>query len=191
MISPNHEYHLGIKSFIVSSLRNVFAAIVMFFVGIFLSIVSSFFIQTINMLINGQESNSGSTFDSTNLVFLGISLIFLLSFLIFVVGLIIGWLSYINFTFNLKDYEIKLKKGILNKEEISIPYHQAVDVHVDRDILYRLFGVSRLVINTAGEDDTGSGAEEATFDPIDREIAEEMQKMLQSRIGVLITEEKK
>ncbi|MFA6463966.1 MAG: PH domain-containing protein [Candidatus Paceibacterota bacterium] len=191
MLTINREYHLGIKSFIVSSLRNVFGAIVMFFVALFLSIVSGFFIQIINTLINGQETSGGSTFNSAPLVFLGISLIFLLSFTIFIVGLIISWLSYINFTFNLKDLEIKLKKGILNKEEISIPYHQATDVHVDRDIMYRLFGVSRLVINTAGEDDTGTGREEATFDPIDKEIAEQLQIMLQPRIGVLITEERK
>lgn len=192
MIIPNKEYRLGTRSFMVSSLRNVFAAIVMFLVAIFLSAMSGIFISTGNSLFESYSpSTGGNIIDITPYVFMAISLIFFLSFLIFIVGLIISWLSYENFTFNFKEFEIRLKKGIINKEEVSIPYHQAANVHVDRNLLYQLFGVSRLVINTDGVDDSGSGEEEATFDPIDKRLAEQMQALLQSRIGVQIVEQKK
>ncbi len=193
MIIPNFEHHLGIKSLIISCFRSTFPGVVLFFIAIFLSAVSGPFIITLNGLINNYEqSNGGSNFDCTPIVFGVISFIFILSFLTFIINLIISWLRYENFTFNFREFEIKLKRGILNIEEISIPYHQASNVHVDRDILYRLFGVSRLVINTTGHEDSGNTwEEEATFDPIDKGLAEEMQSMLQSRVGVQIVQQKK
>ena len=193
MIIPNHEHHLGIKSLVVSCFRSTFSAVVLFFIAVFLSAVSGPFITTMNGLINNYEqSNGGNNFDCTSIGFGGISLVFILSFLVFVINLISSWLRYENFTFNFGEFEIKLKKGILNIEEISIPYHQASNVHVDRDLLYRLFGVSRLVINTAGHEDSGNTwEEEATFDPIDKGLAEEMQSMLQTRVGVQIIQQKK
>ncbi len=193
MITPNQEYRLGRKSLIVSSMKNVFIAIVIFIVALFLSAASKIFISTGNTLVNGfAQADSVNVLDITPFVFIGISMIFVLSFLIFVVGLLISWLSYQNFTFNFQEFDIKLKKGILNIEQTSIPYRQAQDVDVDRGIWYRFFGVSRLVITTAGHDESGGHEEtEIVFDPVDKDIADEMQSMLQARIGVQVVEEEK
>ena len=190
MITPNKEYRLGAKSFMVSSLKNVFAAIVIFFVAVFLSAMSGVFITTGNNLFsNYSQLNGGNIIDIGPYVFMALSLVFFLSFVVFVVGLIISWLSYENFTFSFKEFELKIKRGILNKTEISIPYHQAADVHVDRNLLYQLFGVSSLIIDTDGISGSKNDGQ-VIFDPIDKEVAEQMQSLLQSRVGVQIIEEK-
>ncbi|MEI6478981.1 MAG: PH domain-containing protein [bacterium] len=191
MIIQNQEHHLGIRSFFVSSYKNTFVAVMIFIIAIFLSAASSFFISYGNTLVNKyQQSNGGNAIDISPFVFMGLSIIFVLSFVAFVIGVFVSWLNYMDFTFTFKEFEIRVKRGILNIEEISIPYHQASNIRIDRDIMYRLFGVSRLVISTAGHEDPGE-EEEATFDPIDKDLAEEMQAMLQSRTGIQIVQERK
>ena len=192
MIIPNREHHLGIRSLIFSCFIGSFPAVILFFIAIFLSAMSSPFIITINGVIsNYEQSAGGNSFDCTPIVFGGISIVFLLSFLIFIINIIVSWLRYENFTFNFGEFGIKIRRGILNIEENSIQYHQASNVYVDRDLLYRLFGVSRLVINTTEHEDLGNTWEgEATFDPIDKGLAEEMQALLQTRVGVQIIQQK-
>jgi uncharacterized membrane protein YdbT with pleckstrin-like domain len=63
------------------------------------------------------------------------------------------------------------------------------NVDVTRPLVYRLFGISRLVVLSAGHEQAGEGDQTDTvFDPIDSEVAEEIRVLLGRRIGVQVIE---
>ena len=85
-----------------------------------------------------------------------------------------------------------MRHGILNRRENSIPYRQIQDVDTEQGILYRLFGLSRLVIITAGHEEGGEkGDAEVWLEPINTNIAEEIQEQLEREIGVQVVEGEK
>lgn len=123
---------------------------------------------------------------------------FTLFVIFFGLAFLIAWLVYINYKFALGDNSLKIKRGILNKEEIAIPYRQIQDVDITRDISFQLLGLSRIVILTAGhedgpnEDEAGEqGQSEGYLPALDKELAEWLQAELLKRANVQkVTEEK-
>lgn len=118
--------------------------------------------------------------------------LWLLGFILFVVGVIIAWLKYINFSYCLKEFDLILKRGILDREEITIPYRQMQDINVNRTFLYRILGVSKLIIDSAGHEEAEEQNEtDVILEPIDKAAAEEIRDILQRRIGVQVIETEK
>jgi uncharacterized membrane protein YdbT with pleckstrin-like domain len=109
--------------------------------------------------------------------------IFFLS-LIFVV--LISWLTYINYTFAITDFALKIRRGILSREEIAIPYRQIQDVDINQDISYRLLGLSELVILTAGnqEDKVPNDETEGILPVLDSKLAKQIQAELLARANI-------
>ena len=83
-------------------------------------------------------------------------IIFFLFLLSLFVTLGSAWISYISYTFMLAEDSLKIKKGILNKTEIAIPYRQVQNVDIERDFMFQMMGLSRLIILTAGHEDEKS-----------------------------------
>ncbi len=112
---------------------------------------------------------------------------FLLSILLFCLALVMGWLIYLNYEFLLDDDSLRIRRGILNKEEISIPYRQIQDVDIGRDLFYRILGLSRLVILTAGKEEgkevKGGGAE-GILPAIDKDAAQQIQEKLLKKADI-------
>jgi len=110
----------------------------------------------------------------------------------FLLAFFISWLIYINFKFALGDNSLKIKRGILNKEEVAIPYRQIQDVDIDRDIGFQLMGLSRIVILTAGHEDStvngdetgGGGDSEGYLPALDKDLAEWLQAELLKRANI-------
>jgi len=104
------------------------------------------------------------------------------------------WFVYSRYKFCLGDDSLKIKRGILNKEEVAIPYRQIQDVNIKRDLSFQMFGLSRLVILTAGHDDDekpGDDESEGELPAIDADLAEWLQAELLKRANVQkVTEEK-
>jgi putative membrane protein len=104
-----------------------------------------------------------------------------------------GWLIYINYKYCLGDDSLKIKRGILNKEEVAIPYRQIQDVDIKRDLSFQMIGLSRIVILTAGHEDEKPGDDESEgiLPALDKDLAEWMQAELLKRANVQkVTEEK-
>jgi uncharacterized membrane protein YdbT with pleckstrin-like domain len=121
---------------------------------------------------------------------------FLLFILLAAVLLLSAWLEYISFKYYLDDNAFKIQTGIININEISILYHQIQNVDVDRPLLYRMMGMSRLVIFTAAHEDEKTHPQEhdeteAIIDLIDNTQAESLQQELLSRSNVQKVEEVK
>ena len=68
----------------------------------------------------------------------------------------------------LDDDALKIRRGILSKEETAIPYRQIQDVDIEQNISDRIWGVARLAILTAGHEEAKEGDEDtlkASFPP--------------------------
>jgi len=110
---------------------------------------------------------------------------FALFFVVLAITVFIGWLIYANYRFFLDDDSLKIKRGVFNKEEIAIPYRQIQDVAIERDLSYQIWGLSRLVILTAGHEDVkGGGESEGILPSLDKDVAERLQEELLRRADI-------
>ena len=113
--------------------------------------------------------------------------------LVSAVTFLIAWLIYKNYKYCLGEDSLKIKRGILDKKEVAIPYRQIQDVDIDRDLTFQMIGLSRIVILTAGHDDAKpeDDASEGQLPALDKDLAEWLQAQLLSRANVQkVTEEK-
>ncbi len=65
-------------------------------------------------------------------------------------GLIYSWFRYRSWDVAIRDEELLLQRGVLRKKKTFVPYKQIQHIDVEARPLERLFGLSRLVIHTAG-----------------------------------------
>jgi uncharacterized membrane protein YdbT with pleckstrin-like domain len=179
---PQEQYQkLGKKTLMIFILDRIQAP----FILLILSIVL-FIVQGQPFLAQIQIPNLGHYIGFVAWACFALFVIFLL------LSLLIAWLIYINYKFCLGEDSLRIKRGILNKEEIAIPYRQIQDVDIDRDLTFRMMGVSRIVILTAGhEDPRGSGDDplergqsEGYLPALDRDLAEWLQAQLLKRTNV-------
>ncbi len=87
-------------------------------------------------------------------IFLGFPVITFLMILLSILLLIIchKWASlyWKNYSFELRDDRIIVKRGIIGKRKVTIPYDRIQNVNVVQGILERYFVVSNIQIETAG-----------------------------------------
>jgi uncharacterized membrane protein YdbT with pleckstrin-like domain len=107
--------------------------------------------------------------------------------LTFIITFLVGYLTYVNYLFILDADALKIKRGILSKEEIAIPYRQIQDVDLEQSISDRIWGLARIAILTAGHEEAKEGDEddsEGILPAIDRSLAESLQAELLKRADV-------
>ncbi len=142
-------------------------------------------------------------------VILGIAVLFIIGFffsqvphlfgyavlllLIYIAGSSLeAWYVYSSHVFMLDDYALHIRSGILNRNEVAIPYRQIQDVTIDESYMERMFGVTELTVMTAGSEDTKKDKASAEFPLIDRKLATALQEELSKRSSVQqVTPDKK
>ena len=75
-------------------------------------------------------------------------IIALLSILIFFL-ILYQWLYVWTYFYDIGDEFLKIRKGVLIRREITIPYNRIQDVYLDQDIMDHLFHLYDLYISTA------------------------------------------
>lgn len=181
---PQDVYHtLGKKTFWIFLLERIHAAAVFLLIAIVL------------FVLQGQAFLTKAPFVGNIQPYVGTAAwtIFALFILVFLVTLLITWFIYKNYKFSLGDDALKIKKGVINKEETAIPYRQIQNVDIERDLSFQMLGLSRIVILTAGEEDTKPGPDESEgiLPALDKDLAEWLQAELLKRANVQkVTEEK-
>lgn len=65
--------------------------------------------------------------------------------------LIVSLLIYNNFTFEIDADGLKIEQGIVHRFHVSVPFEQIQNVNIERSITDRLFGLSRVSVETAGQ----------------------------------------
>jgi putative membrane protein len=181
---PKEVYHrLGKKTFWIFLLERVHAAFVILLLAIAL------------MVVAGQPSLAKTPVG--NLANIA-ALAALAAWAFFVVALaitfLVAWLIYANYKYCLGEDSLKIKRGIINREEVAIPYRQIQDVDIDRDLTFQMMGLSRLDILTAGREDIGAAKNddesEGQLPALDKDLAEWLQAELLRRANVQkVTEE--
>lgn len=68
---------------------------------------------------------------------------------------VVAWLQYWRFTFELTEDSLVIRKGVLERERITIAFERVQMVHLEQSLWQRPFGVLGLRVDTAGS----SGAE--------------------------------
>ena len=118
--------------------------------------------------------------------------IFLVFLVVFGITLFMSWIEYSSFGYVLGENALKIKRGVIHKDEIAIPYKQIQNVDIERTVANQLSGTSKLVILTAGHEDntTGpmksdSGAESEGIIPIiDKNLARALQEQLLTKANI-------
>ncbi|MDD5152691.1 MAG: PH domain-containing protein [Candidatus Pacebacteria bacterium] len=110
---------------------------------------------------------------------------FVVSLFAILIGAEISWLLYVDTTFCLGEDAFTIKRGILSKTQISIPYRQIQDVYLSQSLLQRILGVSRLVVLTGGDDENDKEGESAgIFEIIDAVTAESLKEIILERSNI-------
>lgn len=68
----------------------------------------------------------------------------------FVVLGVVTMFVYNNFMYEIDKDGLKIKSGVIFKHQVSLPYEQIQNVNIERTLLDRIFGFSRISIETAG-----------------------------------------
>ena len=171
---PTYQ-NLGRKTFWIFVLGNVQAPVVLLAMAALLFVLRGMpFVKTIPV------ANIGNYIAFTALTAL------VLSALLFIAALLAEWFVYKNYMFFLDRDALKIKRGVFTREEIAIPYRQIQNVDIEQDISYRMIGVSRLVILTAGHEDekTATDETEGVLPAIDSALAKYLQSQLLERANV-------
>jgi uncharacterized membrane protein YdbT with pleckstrin-like domain len=184
---PEEAYQkLGGKTLMIFVLQRIQASLVLLVVSIIL-----FAVKGQSFLAQVPIPNFGYY------IYLAALACFILFVIFFLLSFLIAWLIYINYKFSLGENSLKIKRGILTKEEVAIPYRQIQDVDIARDLSFQMLGLSRIVILTAGHEDdpksvtSESGESEGFLPALDKDLAEWLQTQLLQRANVQkIVEEK-
>ncbi len=111
--------------------------------------------------------------------------LFIFAFFVIAAGVVRSWIKYVSCTFVLGEHALIIKRGIISKKEISIPYRQIQNVNLEQSAIYRIMNVSKLIILTAGQDGNDTvGESEGVFDVIDASVAKYLQEDLLKRTNI-------
>jgi membrane protein YdbS with pleckstrin-like domain len=164
---------LGYKTFIIFTLRRS----KLFFIFWILAVIAL-------LIANNLSGNFSLIFK----IFSEISSIgFLLAFIAILIALFFAWLEYSNYKFLLDENALKIRRGLIPKEEIAIPYRQIQNVNIKRSFFDQIIGVSKLIILTAGHEDKEEKIKtesEGILPAIDNKLAYKIQDELIKRANI-------
>ncbi len=102
------------------------------------------------------------------------------------IGLIGATVQYLAFSYCLDEHSLKVKTGIIDIHVDAIPYRQVQDINNRRNLLFRLLGISKLIILSGGTEDAGDANDESKniIPAIDKHVAEYLQEELIKRANV-------
>lgn len=99
------------------------------------------------------------------------------------VGFASSWFIYRSAGFLLSEDALRIRRGVFTKQETAIPYRQIQNIDIERTVAQRVAGLSKLVVYTAGNDDSVSD-DEGVIPSIDWDVAERLQGELLKRANV-------
>lgn len=94
----------------------------------------------------------------------------------FALGYVWSRLVYHFYQYELRDDEFRKEYGVFNKKYASIPYDRIQNVDISRTLLQRIFGISEIRIQTAGQ--SGKVSAEGRLPGLSRNDAEDLREKL-------------
>ncbi|MBO3117519.1 PH domain-containing protein [Winogradskyella sp. DF17] len=127
------------------SRQSVKGIVVIFGVSVY-KVSKGILIASAALLLKYLQSGKGPDFTQPKFV---LSIAAIVVFFLF-----IAILRFLNFKFYIREEYFFLKKGIINKEEISVSFSRIQNVYIKQNLLQQLIDVVSLSIETAGDDKT-------------------------------------
>lgn len=94
----------------------------------------------------------------------------------------LGWIKYKSVKFMLDEFSFHVEKGIFSKSDIAIPYKQIQNVNHEQSFNEKILGITHIIIETAGTDESESNAKSEGVLPIlDSGLAASLEKELLQR----------
>ncbi len=108
--------------------------------------------------------------------------------LVFFIAFLVGAFEYYGYSFALGEYDIRVKRGLINRRETSIPFRNIQNINIERTYSHQMFGLSRIILDTAAheEEESEKGMSEAVIEAVDKKLGEELRDILHQKIGVQI-----
>lgn len=109
--------------------------------------------------------------------------LFIAGILFLIASVFIALLEYKTSRVMMDDSTFHIVRGVLSKEEVSIPYRRVQSVEIRQPILFRVFGLGRVVISTTTDfDQPNSGNKGDDNDEVIRTIDYSLARMLESKL---------
>lgn len=173
----NIPQKLGIKVFYYYLFQKVFVGILFLVVFFIIASLKSFLVSSLVFIFPLSVA-----IVIVNYFIVGL---FAVSIVFIAGGFLMSWLLYIRCTFSINDDSFNISRGIFSKKEISIPYRQIQDINIEQTFYFKMMGVSKLVVLTAGNDDNDKeGEAEGIFEVIDSSMAEKMREELLQKTNI-------
>lgn len=99
----------------------------------------------------------------------------------FIFSLVIAYLNYYFYRYEINDKEFKKEHGIIFKRYVTIPISRIQNIDIQRPLLARLFGLSDLQIQTAGYSASRYNTE-GRLPALDKAVAKELQAEIATKI---------
>ena len=188
MIQTGVEQRLGRKAFILLLGRKATVAFIFIIASLVLLAASGSIIKGLAIALSaGGQSSAAAVGPISSFVSYIVSGCFLIGLILLLVGFIVSWIEYRNFTFDFGEFDLHLSRGIIDRKETSIPYRQIQDVNIERDFDHQLMGLAKVVMTTAGHEESGEkGMSEIVLEPLDKDVAQEIRTLLERKIGVQV-----
>ncbi len=174
----NSEKRLGIRNFVYSCIGPIIAGLILIIVANRLPEISRFFIE-----ISGTHISSVNADLINRVGNILTGALFLLSFVIIIFGVLINVLHHMSTTYELMDNAFKMRKGLISRDEILIPYKQIQAVNIDQSIWHRIIGLANLSVLSAGNTSQGGESDEV-FKNVDIPVAKYLQTELLKRSNI-------
>ncbi len=109
------------------------------------------------------------------------------SILVLVVGVLViaavflavATLRWWRYTFMVRDGELRVDKGVLSRDTLTVPLDRVQSVSIEQKFLHRLVKLVQVSLDTAGTSNA-----EFTFDAVERDVALELQRVAADFRGV-------
>lgn len=121
------------------------------------------------------------SFPVSQITSIGEPVVVILGILIILVLCLNAWINYSSVKFMFDEFAFHIQKGFLSKAEIAIPYHQIQNVSYEQDFSEKTWGIARVIVETAGTNDSHDEQSGGTLPILDNNLALALQQELLSR----------
>jgi len=185
MNEPTTYQKLGTRTLIVFILENCGPALIVTILWIIAFVVRIFGTTALgSMFPNTADAPAalGNIFD----VILVAGLILICLAIAF--AILLAAIDYYTYFFMLDENGLRIKQGLINKVETSLPYRQIQNVDIEQTLIHQMLGVARLAVLTAGqrgiEETDKADDNELTLPVIDKSRAEEIRQFLLEKSNI-------
>lgn len=183
-MEPQYQ-KLGSRTFWVFVLENCGISAIIFVLWLIIVIIDSIGISHVFSFAAGYPSAIAFLENVFAWAVLGGLVLWVVALLFAIIG---ASMNYYGYRFALDENALRIRRGIITKNEVSIPYRQITDVDMEQTLIHQLLGVARLAILTAGhrdqESDSADDINEGALPVILKSRAEEIREELLKRSNV-------